>query len=368
MYFYPVNPVRLILLFPFGLLYGIITWIRNKFFDLGIFPSRKFDFPVISVGNLTTGGTGKTPHVEYLIRLLKENYKIATLSRGYKRKSKGFILAGDSTDADKIGDEPRQFKLKFPGITVAVDEKRVRGIKELRNQLPETDLILLDDAFQHRYVKPGLSILLTDYHKLYSNDWPLPTGSLREFRRGAKRADVIVVTKNSKILSPITRRELKEKLKPGSHQSLYFSYIEHGHFKKIPGIDCVNINKPRFNTIFMVAGIANPYPLEFHLKSYCDELETLYFPDHHFYTSENVVQIIEKFDNIVTRNKIIITTEKDSMRLSNPEFIKLLKGYPICYVPIEVVFYKEDKSAFEKQILEYVRKNSGNDKLHQGQN
>ncbi len=363
-----MNPFRLILLFPFGALYGIVTWIRNKFFDWGIFSSLPFDFPVISVGNLTTGGTGKTPHVEYLVRLLKDNYKVAILSRGYKRKTKGFLIAGDTTSAGEIGDEPRQFKSKFSDITVAVDEKRVRGIKELRRQLPETDLILLDDAFQHRWVKPGLSILLTDYHKLYSNDWPLPAGSLREFRRGAERADIIIVTKNSKILSPITRREITARLRPATHQSLYFSYVEHGHFKKIPGIDCVIINKARFNTILLVAGIANPYPLEFHLKSYCDEFETLHFPDHHYYTSENVVQIIEKFDNIVTRNKIIVTTEKDSMRLSKPEFIKLLKGYPICYVPIEVVFYKEDKSAFEKQILEYVRKNSGNNKLYQEQN
>lgn len=363
-----MNPARSILLAPFSLIYGILTWIRNKLFDWKILASRTFEIPVISVGNLSTGGTGKTPHVEYLIKLLKKDFKIATLSRGYKRKTEGFVLAGDHSSTEDIGDEPCQFKNKFTDITVAVDEKRVRGIRELLNKVPETNLILLDDAFQHRYVKPGLSILLTDYHRLYSDDWLLPAGSLREFRRGSKRADIIIVTKNSKILSPIIRREVIDKLKPASHQKVYFSYVEHGPLKKIRGLECSSINKLRFNTILMVAGIANTYPLEFHLKSFCDELEIISFPDHHYYNIGNVNQIIEKFDNIVTRNKIIVTTEKDSMRLDKPEFIKLLRGYPVCYVPIEIAFYKEDKSAFDKQILDYVRANKGNNKVYQDQN
>jgi tetraacyldisaccharide 4'-kinase len=362
-----VNPFRLIFLAPFSIIYGVLTWIRNKLFDWRIIPSQRFGFPVISVGNLSAGGTGKTPHVEYLIRLFTNDNHIATLSRGYKRTTKGFILAGDQPSAEEIGDEPCQFKIKFPLIAVAVDEKRRRGIRELRRRLPETNIILLDDAFQHRYVKPGLSILLTDYHNLYSGDWLLPAGTLREFRSGARRADIIIVTKNSKIPSPITRREIIGKLKPAPAQKVYFSYVEHGPLTKMKGFDCANLNKKRYNTILMVAGIANTYPLELHLKSFCDELERIIFPDHHRYDTEDIKQIIEKFDNIVTRNKIIVTTEKDSVRLSKPEFIKLLKGYPLAFIPIEVAFYKEDESAFEKQILDYVRTHSGNNQLHQEQ-
>lgn len=368
LYFYPVNPFRIIFLGPFSFIYGLAAWIRNKLFDWKILASKSFDIPVISVGNLSMGGTGKTPHTEYLIRLLGKKYRIATLSRGYKRQSKGFLLSTENSSADEIGDEPCQFRYKFPEIAVAVDERRARGIKEILRRLPETNVILLDDAFQHRYVKPGLSILLTDYHRLYSSDMPFPAGKLREFKKGSKRADIIIVTKNPKVLSPITRREVIAHLKPASHQQVYFSFIEHGTFQKIRGIDCMSANKKRYNTILLVAGIANSYPLELHLKGFCDELETLIFPDHHRFSKENVMQVIEKFDNIVTRNKIIVTTEKDSMRLVKPEFIKLLKNYPVCYVPIEVAFYKEDQSAFDKQILDYVRANTGNHKVYPEQN
>jgi len=356
-----VNLIRLILL-PVSILYGIIVWFRNKLFDWKIISSKSFDIPVISVGNLSVGGTGKSPHVEYLASLLMEDYKVAILSRGYKRKSKGFILSDENSDSIEIGDEPFQFKSKFPDIVVAVDEKRKRGIDQIKKLKPETNVIILDDAFQHRYVKAGLSILLSDFHKLYSNDYILPTGTLREFRSGAQRADIIIVTKTSKVLSPITRRRVTNQLKPSNDQSLYFSFIQHENIICFPGIKVKDVsnNETKFNTILLVAGIANTYPLEMYLKSICEELEVMRFPDHFDYKTKDVTRIIEKFENIVNRNKIIVTTEKDYARLIQPEMMKILKNFPVYYIPIEIIIHNEDRINFNKQILNYVEENKGN--------
>lgn len=342
-------------------MYGTITWIRNKCFDRNIFISKSFEIPVISVGNLSMGGTGKSPHVEYLIRLLGDDYKVATLSRGYKRKTKGFVLADDLTTATDIGDEPFQFKSKFDNIQIAVDEKRVTGITKILEQKPDVDVILLDDAFQHRYVKPGLSILLTDFHNLYSQNYMVPSGSLREFRSGASRANIIVVTKCAKVLSPITRKRVNDELKLQHQQQLYFSYIEHGVFTAIPGIKFKPDKKKKYSTILLVAGIANSYPLEFYLKDLCVELEIIKFSDHHQYNKKDIIRIVEAFDRIFSQNKIIITTEKDAMRLLHPEFIKMLKHYPVCYVPIEIEFHKKNKIKFDNQIIKYVKENSRNE-------
>ncbi len=341
-------------------------WIRNKCFDKHILKSKSFEIPVISVGNLSVGGTGKSPHVEYLVRLLIEDFNVATLSRGYKRRTKGFVLADDLTTAKDIGDEPFQFKSKFENIQIAVDEKRVRGITKLQEQIPVVDVILLDDAFQHRYVKPGLSILLTDFHNLYSQDYPVPTGSLREFRSGASRADIIIVTKSAKVLSPITQNRIKDELKPQHHQNLYFSYIEHGSFTPIPGINFMPDKNKKYYSILLFAGIANSYPLEFYLKNLCIEIEILKFPDHHHYKKKDITRIVETFDRILSQNKIIVTTEKDAMRLMFPEFIKVLKYYPVCYVPIEIKFHKTDKLKFNKQIIDYVKENPGNNEIYSG--
>lgn len=335
--------------------------IRNKFFDKNILKSKSFKIPIISVGNLTMGGTGKSPHVEYLIRMLGKDFKVITLSRGYKRKTKGFILADENTTATDIGDEPFQFKSKFENIEVAVDEKRVRGIEKIMELKPDTDVVLLDDAFQHRYVKPGLSILLTDFHNLYNQDYIVPSGSLREFRSGASRADIIVVTKCAKVLSPLTRSRINDELKPQPHQKLYFSYIEHGSFTAIPGLKFVPDKRKKYSTILLVAGIANSYPLEFYLKNLCIDLEILKFPDHYQYTKKDITRIVEAYDRILSQKKVIVTTEKDAMRLMHPEFIKLLKHFPVCYVPIEMKFHKEDKIKFDNQIISYVKKNSRDD-------
>ena len=358
-----MNFLQLILL-PFSILYGIIILFRNKLFDWKIIPSKSFNIPVISVGNLSVGGTGKSPHVEYLTRMLKDDFIVAVLSRGYKRKSKGFVLADETKSVSDIGDEPVQFFTKFKDVKIAVDEKRVNGIQILQKQFPDLEAIILDDAFQHRYVKPGLSILLTDFHKLYTNDYPLPAGKLREFRSGAKRADIIIVTKTSKVLSPITRRRITELINPQHFQKLYFSYIKHGKLKQIPGIDFTPVKNNKHNTILLIAGIANTYPLELYLKKHCEELEILKFPDHHRFTQKDAGKIVETFDNIITKKKIVVTTEKDVMRLSQPEIIEIIKYLPIYYVPIEIVFHSEDKKEFNKQIIDYVRKNTKNNSVH----
>ena len=221
-----------VILFPFACLYALIMGFRGKLFDWGVLPSESFPLAVISVGNLSYGGTGKTPMVEYIIRLLCDDKKIATLSRGYKRKTKGFVLADEHSTFEEIGDEPLQYKTKFECAEVAVHEKRRKGIKKLMSAFPGLEVVLLDDAYQHRYVKPGISILLTDFHKLYVNDYPMPTGTLREFRSASKRADIIIITKTSGVLSPITRRRITSLIKPKIHQTLLFSYISYG--KAVP--------------------------------------------------------------------------------------------------------------------------------------
>lgn len=350
-----------ILLLPVGIIFACIGWLRNKAFDWGLLASVEYPIPIISVGNLNMGGTGKTPQVEYLVRLLKDKYSVATLSRGYRRKTKGFILAGNEASAETIGDEPLQYWRKFPTINVAVCESRREGIESLLKIIPDLDIILLDDAFQHRYVKPGLSILLTDYHKPFWKDQLFPIGKLRELRSGYKRADILVVTKTPKIFSPITRRSMIEDCKPAANQKLFFSYLKYIAPQPLHPFNMVPC-KHTYNSVLMVTGIANPDPLEIHLKE-CDfytELETLIFPDHHLYTEKDVKKICETFHNIVTRNKVIITTEKDAMRLREPALANLLEDIPAYYLPVQVELHKTDKPAFDQFILDYVKKNKRN--------
>jgi tetraacyldisaccharide 4'-kinase len=345
-----------------------VTSIRNLLFDLHIFTSAQFSLPLISVGNLSTGGTGKTPHVEYLIRLLQSEFGLATLSRGYGRTSKGFRLAKENDGTEEIGDEPLQYFKKFRGIVVAVDESRRDGIKQLLSLEKVPELILLDDAFQHRWVKPGLSLLLTDYQKLYSNDYLLPAGSLREPITGAKRADVIIVTKTPKVLSPIISRDIVAKLKPTSKQLILFSYIRYGDWVPFGNGSALIFPARRVNTILLVAGIANAYPLQEHLRQNCEELVTKSFPDHHRYSTKDMDAIQASFENIVSRNKIIITTEKDAMRLLSKQYEKWLSLLPWFYIPIEIEFHGDNKEQFNKLILNYVTKSTGNSSLHQGEN
>ncbi len=345
-----------VLLFPVSILYGIVTSIRNLCFDLKILPGTRYKTPVISVGNLCAGGAGKTPQVEYLIKLLlKNNLKVAMLSRGYKRKTKGFLQAGPMTSIEELGDEAWQVNSKFDKLIVAVDEKRTRGISTLQEMHADIDVILLDDAFQHRFVKPGLSILLTDFHHLFIKDFMLPSGRLREPAWNYKRADIIIVTKTDRVLSPIIQRSLNEEIRPKPYQELYFSYIKHESFISLTGEKNLG-NNTSFSTILLVAGIVNPYPLEFYLKNYCTHLYTLYFKDHHWYTPKDGQIIRDYFQNTVARNKIIVTTEKDAARMRKSDIFEFIKDLPVYYIPINTIIHEPGKSLFDKKILDYVKR------------
>ena len=343
-----------IILSPFPLLYGLIVMLRNIMFDLHILPQKSFKIPIIGVGNLNVGGSGKTPHVEYLLRLLNSKNNIATLSRGYGRKTSGFFLATDNSKVEEIGDEPLQMKKKYKDIIVSVDEKRSRGVKNLMQKFPALKVILLDDAFQHRYVKSGVNILLTDYYHLYSNDMMLPSGRLREFKSGAKRADIIIVTKAPAIFSPIERRRIIEELKPKPSQAVYFSYVKYGNFVSLIDNKEIKLESKPYN-ILLISGIANTIAFEEYLKRQCEELLLNKFPDHYQFTTKDVENLRKTFVDLFPKNKIIVTTEKDAMRLKQPAFLEILKDLPIYYIPIEIEFHNEDKKEFDNQILTFVK-------------
>ena len=313
------------ILFPFAILYGLITSFRNFLFDKGILKSYSFDLPIIAVGNLSVGGTGKTPQIEYLIRLLSDNYKVATLSRGYNRKSEGFVLADKNANAEILGDEPFQFYQKFPNVQVAVDANRKNGIEQLLNQNEKPEIILLDDAFQHRKVKAGYYILLTAYNDLYADDYILPTGNLRESRSGAKRANIVIVTKCPANLSLDKQNTIKKKLKRSFNQELYFTFIDYDSAVYSEELQ-LQVSDIKDADKLLLAGIAKPEPFFKHLKKENDEV--LVFPDHHHFSEKDILEIKNK-----AQNKIIITTEKDYVRL---------KGQ----LPKEQLFYLPIKSSF----------------------
>ena len=338
-YFRKMNVLRK-LLFPFAILYGLVTSIRNFLFDTGIRKSYSFDIPVIAVGNLSVGGTGKTPQIEYLIRLLSDKYKIATLSRGYKRQSRGFILAKAGTNAKILGDEPFQFFQKFPSIQVAVDADRKNGIEQLLSQSIKPEVILLDDAFQHRKVKAGFYILLTSYKDLYSDDFVLPTGNLRESRKGAKRADVIIVTKCPFDLSLDKQNNIKKRLKVAINQELYFTFIAYDDFIYAENRK-VTVNQIQSASKLLVAGIAKPESFFAYLQNNNDVC--LSFPDHHNFNDKDILEIKK-----LAQNNSIITTEKDYVRLKGS-----LPSKQLFYLPIQSSFVSGSEN-FDKTILDYV--------------
>lgn len=332
------------ILFPFSALYGIITSFRNFLFDIGILKSYSFPLPIIAVGNLSVGGTGKTPQIEYLIRLLSPKYKLATLSRGYKRQSKGFVMADATSNALTLGDEPFQFYTKFKNIQVTVDANRKNGIEQLLSQKDKTDVILLDDAFQHRKVKAGFYILLTTYGDLYADDWMLPTGNLRESRSGAHRADLVIVTKCPVNLSLEEQNEIKNKLKLEAKQKLYFSYIDYDDsvYSETENIPVLEIKK---SPKLLLAGIAKPIPFFDYLKNGNDVCLT--FPDHHDFTDHDIFAIKSQ-----AAEKLIITTEKDYVRLKDK-----LPNNLLYYLPIQSRFLNESEH-FDKTILNFVKTTS----------
>ncbi len=352
------------LLYPFSIIYGLVTCIRNKLFDWNILPVKSFDVPVIAIGNLNVGGTGKTPHTEYLINLLQaQDYKVAVVSRGYKRKTKGFVLATEESNAQDIGDEPYQMKKKFPSLILAVDEKRVRGIENLLSLFPDIDVFLLDDAFQHRWVKAGFNILITNYFQPFNKDFLLPAGNLRESRSGARRADLLVVSKSPVVLSPIVRKEFVQHIKQFHSNEILFSKVRHQKIKAFPGLD-IPTGIDRVKNIILFTGIADPYLLETYLRKYCDYLDTIHFPDHFDYSLKDIDVIKERFIRNFSKNKILVTTEKDVGRLLKKEIVESIKELPLYYVPIEIEFQGEDKERFDNKILSYVKENKRNRQLH----
>ncbi len=342
-----------ILLFPLALLYGSVVWLRNKFFDWGILPSKSFAHPLIGIGNLSTGGTGKTPHIEYLIKLLSSSYKVATLSRGYKRKTRGFNFATPQSRVRDIGDEPMQIYSRYPDTFVAVSECRRKGVENILKHNPMNQVILLDDVFQHRYVKPGLNILLTDYHKIFTNNYLLPTGNLREPRKGARRADALIVTKTPSVFSPLDRKLIMRSLEKYGLHKVFFSYIKYSNWHPITHV-ARQQNLQKAKTIFLLTGIANPTPLGEHLKRLCLDLKVFRFADHYQFKPADILKVTENFDATFSGTKAIITTEKDSMRLKDPDIMELIKNYPVYYVPIEVDFHERDKEGFDKMVHSFL--------------
>lgn len=343
-------------LLPISWTYGLGVWVRNEFFNYGLLHSCSYDIPVISVGNITVGGTGKTPHVEYLIRLLKEHHKVAVLSRGYKRRTKGYVLANMQSTAHDIGDEPFQMKVKFPKITVAVDGDRREGIRHLC-QDPITrgvNVILLDDAYQHRYVRPNLNILLVDYNRPIFSDKLLPAGRLRESTSGKKRADIVIVTKCPSDIGMKEMQSITARLALEQHQKLFFSTMA---YQELQPMFCGE-NRPLETIradehILVVSGIAQPGPMIEEIQKHSEHVTHLSFGDHHDFTADDIEQINSTFDSLPSP-KIAITTEKDAARLTTTENLSDALRPNIFILPIEVKFLQGKAEQFNKMILELV--------------
>jgi len=330
---------------------------RNWCYDAGYFKSYKFTKPVISVGNLDVGGAGKSPMTEYLIRLLKDNYKLATLSRGYGRLTKGYLKATATATATQIGDEPSQFAHKFPDITVAVCEKRVEGLKQL---LPDHDMILLDDAFQHRAVEPGISILLFDYNRINEPHLLLPAGNLREPFSGRWRAQILVVSKCPPALTVDEQAVIAQKIQPLPYQQLFFTAINYQHLQDLEGRDTeMLINSD--TTVFLLTGIANAKPLLQYLKGSTSHIIHHNYPDHHPFTLKNITKLADEFQSCPSQKKIIVTTEKDAQRLEESWFRSAMPAetiLPVFVIPISVEFLNGGGQEFNRLIIDYVREHT----------
>lgn len=341
-----------ILLFPFALLYWLVVAIRNWLYDRKILRSTSFGLPLICVGNLSVGGTGKSPMVEYLVMLLKDQFQTSILSRGYKRRTKGYVLADDSSTALEIGDEPMQFHKKFPDVAVAVGEERVLAIPQLLHDRPATEVILLDDAFQHRAIQAGLNILLTDYGNLFTRDFYLPTGDLRDLRSQYKRADVIVVTKCPADLSLGEKDRIKTEINPVPGQAVFFATMQYGSLYHIFSRQNKEIGGE--TEVLLVTGIANPTPLKSLLETSCRSYQMIQYPDHRIFTIDDLKEIRKKFDNIGAKEKIILTTEKDAVRLF--KFKSEIADWPLYIIPVRHHFLYDEGGQFDQIITGFVRK------------
>jgi tetraacyldisaccharide 4'-kinase len=357
-----------ILLYPVSVIYGLITSIRNFLYNTGILPSVEFHIPVICVGNITVGGTGKTPHTEYLTDLLRRGFRVAVLSRGYKRKSSGFRIVTPDSPVSETGDEPLQISCKYPDILVAVDRNRVKGVRKIMEVQPGTEVIILDDAFQHRRITPGFSILLSDFSRLIIRDHILPYGNLRESISNMRRADIILVTKSPVDISPIQRRLIVKEIDKAPYQNLYFTSLKYSppvpvFNKNIPPVSIPDISKSKGAGIVLVTGIANPKPLKEYIEETAGELVHLQYPDHYRFTEKDLKTIYYAFSTLKSYTRYVLTTEKDSVRLR--EFINIEEPVKSAffYIPVGIYFLNEDSNEFDNLIIEYVRKNKRNNRV-----
>ena len=357
------------LLYPVSLLYGTIVYFRNRFYDLNIFKSKEFDVSVISIGNITVGGTGKTPHVEYLIDLLKERFRVATLSRGYKRKSKGFVEVTPDSRVSEVGDEPLQIKKKFADVKVTVCENRVTGVEHLlaadEDKLP--DVILLDDAFQHRRINPVINILLIDYNRPVKDDALLPVGMLRESASQIRRANIIIFTKcPPNEVTPIKRRIIRNDVRLKPYQDLFFTTYDYGKIRNVySGEELGDDFYMRHSyAILIVTGVAFPKLIPKYLKQFSSETEIIRFPDHHYFTETDIQSIQNKLNAFRNERRIIITTEKDAVRFADSSIPDEQFRQSLYYLPVKVKFLDEEGKIFNKKILNYVGENKSNLELH----
>jgi tetraacyldisaccharide 4'-kinase len=349
----PEDIVIRVLLLPFALLYGLGVGLRNLLYRIGVLRSVKFDLPVVSVGNLTVGGTGKSPHIEYLLRWLTQYLEVAVLSRGYGRKTEGFRMVSTIDTANEVGDEPLQFKRKFPETPISVGESRSFGIPELVKRYPETQCILLDDAFQHLAVTPGLNIMLTEYNRPFTRDWLLPSGRLREWRHGYRRADIIIVTKCPGDLTEQQRQAMLYEIDPYPRQRVYFSRYHYG----VPyNLQRRELQRPLdLNTdVLLVSAIANTDYLLKYLGETSHSVQTMEFEDHHYFAENEINDIARRFNRITGRDKIIITTEKDATRLELHADFFQKNNLPIYVLPIEVAFCDTDEIAFQADVKQVM--------------
>lgn len=359
---------RSIFLYPISLLYGLAAGFRNFLYNSNILKSHTFNIPIICVGNLTVGGTGKTPHTEYLINLLRPVFKVAVLSRGYKRKTSDFRFADATSQANDIGDEPLQIFRKFPDITVAVDRDRVHGVQTILKEKPDTGVIILDDGFQHRKITPGLSILLSDFDRLMIEDDLLPYGNLRESLRNMNRADIILITKSPETISPIQRRIIVKEINKAPYQNLYFTYIKYKEPVSVFDNNTQDLNlsaqsKNADRGFVLVTGIANPKPLFDYLQKSFTEIIHLPFNDHHRFTLKDIEKVQESWNSLKSPLKYVVTTEKDAARLR--EFVNIAEPFrsSFYYIPIGTDFLNDDRNEFDNLIVNYVRKNKRNNRV-----
>lgn len=348
---FPLLGTVRMLLFPFSFIYYGGIWCRNRLYDAKILKSSAFNLPIICVGNLSVGGTGKSPMVEYLVRLLKDEFAVATLSRGYKRKTKGYALANESSTALEIGDEPMLFHNRFPDVAVTVGEERVEAIPQLLHDRPQTNVIILDDAFQHRAVTAGFNILLVDCNNLFTRDWYLPTGDLRDEKRSYHRAQLIVITKCPGNMTVNEKEKIALEIAPLPSQHLFFSTICYGIPYHIVTKSSYSISKTV--EVLLVTGIADPRPL----KKYLDENSATYlqlsYNDHQIFTIDDLKDIISEFDNMKAGSKIILTTEKDAVRLV--KFENVLKDLPLYVIPIHHEFLFNAAGQFNKLVHRFIQ-------------